>query len=79
MKKPEVIAWAIDIFMYAVVIALAIFAMNMARSVDAWIYKHKENGSIIYCDSDQIAPRDFTFLGTSKMPNNVVDHCSLAQ
>ena len=52
---------------------------DLVAKEKAWIYQHIENKTILYCDSDQGDPRDYDFLGTAKMPSNLVEGCSLAQ
>lgn len=48
-----------------------------AKGKTAWIYRHRRNGTFVYCDKDQGNPRDYDFKGTMKHPNP--DTCFLAQ
>ena len=45
---------------------------------DAHIYKNKEDGSLLYCDSKQASHSNHTYLGTSKVDCKNVNRCSLA-
>ena len=45
---------------------------------DAHIYKHLENGTLLYCDSEQATHADYQYLGTSKVNCKNVGNCSLA-
>jgi len=45
---------------------------------DAHIYKHKELGTLLYCDAQQATHRDYDYLGTAKVDCDKVGRCSLA-
>ena len=45
---------------------------------DAHVYKHLENGELLYCDSEQATHKDYQYLGTSKVNCKNVGNCSLA-
>lgn len=72
----------IIVTLIAVLLTLLIVVVEIRRPkrlCHAFIYKHKENGSIIYCENDQgDETRDFRKLGEGEMPCDLVDRCSLA-
>jgi uncharacterized membrane protein YuzA (DUF378 family) len=45
---------------------------------DAHIYKNKEDGSLLYCDSKQASHASHDYLGTSKVNCKNVGRCSLS-
>lgn len=45
---------------------------------DAHVYKHKESGELLYCDSEQASHSNHDYLGTSKVDCKNVNRCSLA-
>ena len=45
---------------------------------EAHIYKHLENGELLYCDAEQTTHADYKYLGTAKVDCNKVGRCSLA-
>ncbi len=45
---------------------------------DAHVYKHLENGELLYCDAAQATHKDYEYLGTSKVDCKNVNRCSLA-
>ena len=45
---------------------------------DAHIYKHLENGELLYCDAEQATHADYKYLGTAKVDCSKVGRCSLA-
>jgi len=45
---------------------------------EAHIYKHLENGELLYCDSKQATHADYEYLGTAKVNCKNVGRCSLA-
>jgi len=45
---------------------------------DAHIYKNKEDGSLLYCDSKQASHANHDYLGTSKVDCANVNRCSLS-
>ena len=45
---------------------------------EAHVYKHLENGELLYCDSAQATHKDYEYLGTSKVNCKNVNRCSLA-
>ena len=45
---------------------------------DAHIYKNKEDGSLLYCDSKQASHANHDYLGTSKVNCKNVNRCSLS-
>ena len=45
---------------------------------DAHVYKHLENGTLLYCDSEQATHADYQYLGTAKVNCKNVGNCSLA-
>ena len=45
---------------------------------EAHIYKHLENGELLYCDAEQATHTDYKYLGTAKVDCNKVGRCSLA-
>ena len=49
------------------------------KSQKAWIYKHYELGTYLYCDAEQTNPRDYQFLGTGDFDPSAVERCSLAK
>ena len=72
----------IVVTLIAVLLTLTIVIVEIRRPrrlCDAFIYKHKENGSLQYCENDQgDETRDFRKLGEGKMPCDLVDRCSFA-
>lgn len=64
----------------AVVAVLLGDALRPAAKVklcDAHIYKHKELGTLEYCDAAQATHKDFDYLGTAKVDCDNVGRCSL--
>jgi len=45
---------------------------------EAHIYKHLENGELLYCDAKQATHADYEYLGTAKVNCENVGRCSLA-
>ena len=45
---------------------------------DAHVYKHLENGELLYCSTKQATHKDYQYLGTSKVNCDNVGRCSLA-
>ena len=45
---------------------------------DAHVYKNKEDGSLLYCDSIQASHANHDYLGTSKVNCKNVNRCSLS-
>ena len=45
---------------------------------DAHVYKNKEDGSLLYCDSEQASHANHDYLGTSKVNCKNVNRCSLS-
>jgi len=45
----------------------------------AWIYKHRELGTFLYCDADQGMTQDYIFQGTGRFKSSKVERCSLAK
>lgn len=45
---------------------------------DAHIYKNKEDGTLLYCDSKQANHASHDYLGTSKVDCANVNRCSLS-
>jgi len=45
---------------------------------DAHVYKNKEDGTLLYCDSEQANHASHDYLGTSKVDCNNVNRCSLS-
>jgi hypothetical protein len=49
-----------------------------AKLCDAHVYKHLENGELLYCDEKQDTHKDYEYLGTAKVKCEKVNRCSLA-
>jgi hypothetical protein len=45
---------------------------------EAHVYKHLENGELLYCDTKQATHKDYQYIGTSKVDCKNVNRCSLA-
>ena len=73
----------IIVTLIAVLLTLIIVIVEIRRPkrlCHAFIYKHKENDSILYCENDEgDETRDFRKLGEGKMPCDLVNRCSLAR
>ena len=54
------------------------FQKAKVKLCDAHVYKHLENGTLLYCDSEQATHKDYQYLGTSKVKCENVGNCSLA-
>lgn len=52
---------------------------GFAAKEDVWVYKHLELGTFLYCDTDQGNPKDYEFIGTSKVSADKAERCFLAQ
>lgn len=70
----------------AVVVIIVLGALGAAvgdkfmkvKLCDAHIYKNKEDGSLLYCDSEQASHANHDYLGTSKVECKNVNRCSLS-
>ncbi len=52
--------------------------VNKVKLCEAHIYKNKEDGSLLYCDSEQASHANHDYLGTSKVDCKNVNRCSLS-
>jgi len=62
----------------AVALGDAFRAEAKVKLCDAHIYKHLENGTLLYCDAKQATHKDYQYLGTAKVNCDNVGRCSLA-
>lgn len=73
----------IVVTLVALILTLVIVVVEVRRPkrlCHAFIYKHKENGSIRYCENDEgDETRDFRKLGEGKMPCDLVEKCFFAR
>ena len=73
----------IIVTLVAVLLTLVIIVVEVRRPkrlCDAFIYKHRENGTLLYCENDEgDNTRDFRKLGEAKVPCHLVGRCSLAR
>jgi len=61
-----------------VIVAGIVVVVRKVKLCDAHVYKHLENGELLYCDAKQATHRDYQYLGTSKVKCDRVNRCSLA-
>lgn len=62
----------------AVMLGDGLRAKAKVKLCDAHIYKHLENGTLLYCSTKQATHKDYDYLGTAKVDCDNVGRCSLA-
>jgi len=78
--------WEIVIKIMVLVLTLIIIIVEVRQRArhkklcHAFIYQHKENRSIVYCDNDQgDDTRDFHKIGEGQVPCDQLGHCSFVK
>ncbi|MFN0104777.1 MAG: hypothetical protein ACKV2U_22160 [Bryobacteraceae bacterium] len=80
--KIDIQVWEIVIKIVVLVLTLAIIVVEVQKAAKrkrlchAFIYQHKENRSIVYCENDQgDETRDFRRIGEGQIPCDQVGQC----
>ena len=61
-----------------ILIVVAIYVLKLPNQnvdITAHVYKHLENGALVYCDRKQTTHVSYSYLGTAKLPRRLVGRC----
>jgi len=68
------------LLMVVIIVAERKKAAAAAKMCEAFIYQHKENRSIVYCENDEgDETRDFRKIGQGRIRCDLVSRCAFAR